>query len=50
MSTKRIYRRVSVKKISQAEVTEDAIAKGGAGTSVGLDIGKEEIVVVVRFS
>ena len=50
MSTKRIYRRTPVKKVSPSVLKEQAIGKGGAGTSVGLDVGKEEIVAVVRWS
>jgi transposase len=46
--TKRIYRRTSVKKVSLADLRELASEKGGAGTSVGLDISKEEIVAGVR--
>lgn len=49
MSTKGIYRRVSVKKIATESLRERSIEKGGAGTCVGLDIGKEEIVAVVRW-
>ncbi|MDA1177965.1 MAG: hypothetical protein O2931_04115, partial [Planctomycetota bacterium] len=50
MSTKRIYRRTPVKKVSPIVLKDEAIARGGAGTSVGLDIGKGEIVAVVRWS
>ncbi|TWU05841.1 IS110 family transposase [Stieleria varia] len=50
MRTKRLYRRVPVKKIS-VEILKDAgLAKGGSGTCVGLDIGKKEIVAVVRWA
>jgi transposase len=49
VSIKRIYRRVSVKKICRESLRDRAIEKGGAGTSVGLDIGKEELVAVVRW-
>lgn len=49
MSTKRIYRRTPVKKISPATLQLQASEKGVSGTSVGLDIGKEEIVGVVRW-
>jgi transposase len=48
--TKRIYRRTAVKKISLAALNELASEKGRVGTSVGLDISKEEIVAVVRWS
>jgi transposase len=50
MSAKRRYRRTSVKKISLEALKEVALLKAGAGTSVGLDIGKDEIVAVVRWS
>jgi transposase len=49
MSTKRMYRRTSVKKISTERLKEVSLLKGGAGTCVGLDIGKQEIVAVVRW-
>jgi transposase len=50
MSSKRKYRRTSVKKISLETLKEIALLKAGAGTCVGLDIGKDEIVAVVRWS
>lgn len=50
MSIKRMYRRVSVKKVSLEGLKDSALAKGGKGTCVGLDIGKSEIVAVVRWS
>jgi transposase len=49
MSAKRMYRRTSVKKISRETLKEVSLLKGGAGTCVGLDIGKQEIVAVVRW-
>jgi transposase len=49
MPAKRMYRRVSVKKVSLEGLKDIAFAKGGAGTCVGLDIGKSEIVAVVRW-
>jgi transposase len=49
MSAKRMYRRASVKKISLETLKDVALSKGGAGTCVGLDIGKAEIVAVVRW-
>ena len=49
VSTKRMYRRVSVKKVSLEALKDGAYAKGGVGTCVGLDIGKNEIVAVVRW-
>lgn len=49
MSMKRAYRRTSVKKVCGEELIEACGIKGSGGTSVGLDIGKEEIVAVVRW-
>ena len=49
MSTKRMYRRTSVKKILTETLKEVSLLKGGSGTCVGLDIGKQEIVAVVRW-
>lgn len=46
---KRLYRRISVKKISQEILKNSAIEKGDVGTTVGLDIAKDEIVCVVRW-
>ena len=50
MSNKRNYRRLSVKKIAVEKLKESCVELGGTGTSVGLDIGKEEIVAVIRWS
>lgn len=50
MSAKRMYRRTSVNKISLETLKEVALLKGGAGTCVGLDISKSEIVAVVRWA
>ncbi|QEF96254.1 Transposase IS116/IS110/IS902 family protein [Stieleria maiorica] len=50
MSAKRRYRRTSVKKISLETLKDLALEKAGAGTCVGLDIGKNEIVAVVRWA
>lgn len=50
MTAKRRYRRSSVKKVSLESIKEMAILKGNSGTCVGLDIGKEEIVAVVRWA
>lgn len=49
MSAKRMYRRTLVKKVSLETLKEVALRKGGSGTCVGLDIGKQEIVAVVRW-
>lgn len=50
MSNKRIYRRIDAKQIGTETLRETAITRGGAGTTVGLDIAKAEIVVVVRWA
>ena len=50
MATKRMYRRTSVKKIARETLDQVALLKGGDGTCVGLDVGKAEIVAVVRWS
>lgn len=49
MSTKRIYRRVSVNQIDKGSLVELASGFGQSPVSVGLDIAKSEIVVVVRW-
>jgi transposase len=49
MSSKRIYRRVKVKQVSLDALMESAISKGSSGTTVGLDVAKNEIVAVVRW-
>lgn len=49
MTAKRQYRRTSVKKIALETLKEVARLKGRIGTCVGLDIGKTEIVAVVRW-
>ena len=50
MRGKRAYRRTDVKKINAEELRDRAILLGEAGTSVGLDIGKDEIVVCLRWA
>ena len=50
MPTKRNYRRVKVKDISTVTLTEIAIEKGDRGTTAGLDVAKDEIVVVIRWA
>ena len=50
MSTKRSYRRTAVNKVSREALKDRAVEHGGAGTCVSLDVAKEEIVVVVRWS
>ena len=49
MSSRRMYRRVSVNQIELESLKERSIESGGSGTCVGLDIAKSEIVVVVRW-
>lgn len=49
MSVRRKYRRTPVKKVALEALKEIAILKGGAGTCVGLDISKDEIVPIVRW-
>ena len=50
MPTKRIYQRVSVKDISVETFRETAVLNGSCGATVGLDVAKEEIVVVIRWN
>jgi transposase len=50
MRIKRAYRRTDVKKIDAEQLRDTAIERGDTGTAVGLDIGKDEIVVCVRWS
>ena len=47
---KRTYKRSSVKEVSSEWLRDRACAFGGAGTSVGLDIAKHEIVACLRWS
>ena len=49
MSIKRNYRLVCVKDISLEVLCETSLTKGGAGTCVGLDVAKDEIVSVVLW-
>ena len=49
MTTKRNYRRVRVNKVSAESLKELALVNGNVGTTVGLDVAKEELVVVVRW-
>lgn len=53
MPAKRIYRRVNVKEISVSslrEAAKHASSEAQIGTTVGLDVAKHEIVVVVRWA
>ena len=49
MKSRRSYRRTDVKKIDPDQLRELACSRGGPDTAVGLDIGKDEIVVCVRW-
>ena len=49
MSRRRAYRRTNVKKIDMDQLRDMAVERGAAGTTAGLDIGKDEIVVCVRW-
>ena len=49
MKSKKTYRRVAVKKVCVDALIEQAVLFGGPQTTVGLDIAKKEIVVVVRW-
>lgn len=49
MGTKRTYKRINVKQIDLEQLRDRAIQHGNSGTSVGLDIGKGEVVVCVRW-
>lgn len=50
MNGNKAYRRIDVKKIDVAQLRIAAVERGGAGTCVGLDVAKDEIVVCVRWS
>ena len=50
MRVRRAYRRTDVKQIEVEQLRDVAVERGNAGTTVGLDIGKDEIVVCVRWS
>lgn len=50
MRSKRAYRQTDVKKIDPEALRDLAVSQGDIGTTVGLDIGKDEIVVCVRWS
>ena len=45
----RAYRRTDVKRLNLETLREQAIKLGSAGTTVGLDIGKSEIVACLRW-
>ena len=47
---KRTYKRSSVKDVDAEFLRDRACSMGGAGTSVGLDIAKREIVACVRWA
>ena len=49
MTSRRAYRRCDVKKIDVDQLRDLAVQRGGSGTTVGLDIGKDEMVVCLRW-
>ncbi len=49
MKVRKSYRRVSVKDVCVEELADRGLLYGERGTTVGLDIAKKEIVVVVRW-
>ena len=49
MVGRRAYRRIGVNEIDRNQLVEAAIANGKAGTALGLDIAKNEIVGCVRW-
>ena len=49
MRSRRTYKRVAVKNVNLEALWNQAVESGGRGTSVGFDIAKEEIVVMVRW-
>jgi hypothetical protein len=50
VSRNRAYKRIDVKRVDVEALRDRTLALGGAGTVVGLDIGKDEIVACVRWS
>jgi len=50
MSTKRNYRRLTIKDVSLETLVTRADSKCETGATVGLDVAKHEIVAVVRWS
>ncbi len=49
MANRRNYRRVEVNKVPRERLRETALSRGNVGTAIGLDIGKNELVAVVRW-
>ena len=49
MTSKRAYKRVDVKQIDRTELLDEATKRSNPLVSVGLDIGKREIVAVLRW-
>lgn len=49
MKVRKAYRRISVKDVCIEELLDRGLLFGEAGTVVGLDIAKKEIVVVIRW-
>ena len=50
MSKKRLYQRQSVNEVDRDWLRDRAVGHGDAGTTVGLDVAKHEIVVCVRWA
>jgi transposase len=50
MSTRRNYRRLKIKKVNLEKLLEVAVSKESREVTVGLDVAKDEIVVVIRWS
>jgi transposase len=46
----RVYKRTNVKELNLDSLRDRAVEFGNAGTTVGLDIGKEEIVACARWA
>lgn len=49
MKVRKAYRRVSVKDVCVEELVDRGLMSGDVGTTVGLDIAKKEIVVMIRW-
>jgi len=49
MKVRKSYRRISVKDVCVDELLDRGLLSGERGTTVGLDIAKKELVVVIRW-
>ena len=49
MKVRKSYRRISVKDVCVEELLDRGLLSGECGTTVGLDIAKKELVVVIRW-